>query len=315
MTFSNDILRYDERVVFSLRSLYSKFGYMQYRMNRFEEYELYAENKAFLSSGNIITFTGAGGKLMALRPDVTLSIVKHAKDGAVPQKLYYNENVYRPMGPGLDFKERMQAGLEYIGELDVNSIGEVVMLAQRSLSVLGERSCLDVSHMGYIFALLDDAKLTSAQRTELLRCVSQKNVHELRAVCKNSGIDPALCDRLTALTALYGPIGTALDDLRSICPGGKCDEVVQELTELYGVLQKLGAEKNVNLDFSIVNDMRYYNGIIFQGYIEGIPSKILSGGRYDELLRKFGKKSGAIGFAVYLDLLELFTPNETEALK
>ncbi|MDR0489775.1 MAG: ATP phosphoribosyltransferase regulatory subunit, partial [Oscillospiraceae bacterium] len=76
ITFSVDILRYDEQAIMSLRSLYRQFGYTQYRMSRFEEYGLYAKNKAFLASGDIITFTGAGGKLMALRPDVTLSIVK-----------------------------------------------------------------------------------------------------------------------------------------------------------------------------------------------------------------------------------------------
>ena len=306
MTFSNDVLRYDERVVFTLRSLYSKFGYKPYRVNKFEEYRLYAENKAFLASSNIITFTGIGGKLMALRPDVTLSIVKNIKDDKQPQKLYYDEKVYRPMGPGLDFKERTQAGLEFIGELDIDSIGEVIMLARRSLDVLGERNCLDISHMGYICGLFDGTELLPSQRSQLLRTVSQKNVHELLSLCDKFKLPGSLCENLTELTALYGPMGTALGKLERINSGGKCGEAIDELFALYEVLQKLNATENINLDFSIVNDMRYYNGIIFQGYIEGIPSKVLSGGRYDELLRKFAKRADAIGFAVYLDLLELF---------
>ena len=102
MEFSQDVLRYDELAVMRLRSLYRQYGYTQYRMSRFEEYGLYAENKAFLSSGDFITFTGAGGKLMALRPDVTLSIAKSAKDDGELKKLYYSENVYRP--DGRDFK-------------------------------------------------------------------------------------------------------------------------------------------------------------------------------------------------------------------
>ena len=68
----------------------------------------------------------------------------------------------------------------------------------------------------------------------------------------------------------------------------------------------------MNLDFSIVNDMDYYTGIIFQGFINGVPSSILSGGRYDNLLRKLGKDADAIGFAVYLDLLERFDSKEKE---
>ena len=58
---------------------------------------------------------------------------------------------------------------------------------------------------------------------------------------------------------------------------------------------------NLRLDFSIVNDMNYYSGIIFRGYLPGLASGVLAGGRYDNLLKKMGREGGAIGFAVYLD--------------
>ena len=326
MNFSEDLLRFDERAVFALRALYRQFGYSQYRMNRFEEYELYAENKAFLASGDIITFTARNGKLMAMRPDVTLSIVKNTKDSATLQKLYYSENVYRPMGPGLEFKERMQTGLECLGTLDTRSIGEVVMLARRSLDVLGagapaqsqiecgeKRACLDISHTGYIQGLLQNTGLTGTQKTEVLRRICDKNVHELGALCAEFGIDSELRDKITALTALYGPIGETLTQLRELSVNEETDTALRELTELRDVLKTLGADAGVNLDFSVRGDMRYYCGVVFQGYIEGIPAKVLSGGRYDKLLQKFGKKSGAIGFAVYLDLLERLDDKEGRA--
>ena len=327
MNFSNDLLKFDERAVFALRALYRQFGYEQYRMNRFEEYELYAENKAFLASSDIITFTARNGKLMALRPDVTLSIVKNTKDSAALQKLYYNENVYRPMGPGLEFKERMQTGLECLGELDTRSIGEVVMLARRSLDALcaeapaqsqmamGEkRTCLDISHTGYMQGLLQNADLTGAQKTEIMRCVGEKNVHELGALCAEFGIEPNLRDKIKALTTLYGPLGETLPQLRELSVNGETDTALRELAELNDVLKTLDADAGVNLDFSVRGDMRYYCGVVFQGYIEGVPAKVLSGGRYDKLLRKFGKKSGAIGFAVYLDLLERLDEKEAKEL-
>jgi len=282
-------------------------------MSRFEEYGLYAENSAFLASGEILTFTGRGGKLMALRPDVTLSIIKHSRDGDGLQKLYYNENVYRPAPGGLEFKERMQAGLECIGDLDVYAMGEVIMLASMSLGLLGGRSCLDISHMGYINGLLKSAELTQSQRDELLRRVSEKNVPELSALCVEYGLGVAFRDKITALASLYGPIGESLEELRRISAGDECDAAIKELEELLAVLRAFGVEENINIDFSIVNDMRYYSGVIFQGYIEGVPAKLLSGGRYDKLLRKFGyQKSGAIGFAVYIDLLEHVQPPHSE---
>jgi len=306
MELTNDVLRYDEQVIMRLRALYRQFGYTPYRMSRFEEYELYAANKAFLSSGEIITFTGAGGKLMALRPDVTLSIVKNIKDDAGLRKLYYNENVYRP--DGYAFREQMQVGLECIGEMDVYLMGEVLMLACKSLEALGERFCLDVSHMGFISGLLNSVDLTTDQKSRILRGVSSKNVSELNALCYHFGLDDDFCDCVATLATLYGPFRERFCTLMALCINKEMEDALNELISLFHVLRSFVVEPDINLDFSIVNDLGYYNGIIFQGYIEGIPSKVLSGGRYDRLLGKFGKKAGAIGFAVYLDLLERLAP-------
>ena len=100
------ILRNDEKAVYNLRSIYRRFGYKRFKMSKFEEYDLYVRNKDFLISDGIITFTDTNGRLLALKPDVTLSIIKNAKDikGTV-EKLYYNENVYRISQDSHSFKE------------------------------------------------------------------------------------------------------------------------------------------------------------------------------------------------------------------
>ena len=83
------------------------------------------------------------------------------------------------------------------------------------------------------------------------------------------------------------------------------------LRELEDVCALLPQE-HLRLDFSIVNNMDYYNGLIFRGYLPGLPSGVLSGGQYDNLLRQMGRKDGAIGFAVYMNLLErLEQPRES----
>ena len=93
------LLKREERAVFELRSLYQKYGYRQYKMGKFEEYDLYVRNKDFLVSDGIITFTDTNGRLMALKPDVTLSIIKNSTDApGCLHKVYYNENVYRISG-------------------------------------------------------------------------------------------------------------------------------------------------------------------------------------------------------------------------
>jgi len=302
MEIQNEILSYDEQIIFKLRMLYNEFGYSQYKMSRFEEYELYAENKAFLPSGEILAFTGVDGRLMALRPDVTLSIVKYAKDDDALNKLYYNENVYR--SDGTEFKEQMQVGLECIGNVDVDVMGEVLLLAKRSLDTLSERSSLDISHMGYLNGLLQREKMTLQQRNEIIGCISEKNTSELKIICAKYGFNDAFTYKLTTLTMLYGHYDTVREKMQSLCVNEEMNEALKDLDSLSDVMCKHGLDKCINIDFSIVNDISYYNGLIFQGYIEGVPARVLSGGRYDELMRKLGKTSGAIGFAVYLDKLE-----------
>jgi len=303
-----DILRYEEQVGIQLRKLYNKHGYSQYRMSRFEEYELYATNRAFLPSGEILTFTGGSGKLIALRPDVTLSIVKNIKDDDKLNKLYYNENVYRT--DGREFKEQMQVGLECIGNIDTTLTGEVIKLANLSLKTVSDRYRLDVSHMGFLSGLLQNADLTKTQRKKLVVCISEKNISGIKTLCEEFGVTNDLCSRLTKLSDLYGTYEETINELQEISINDETDAALRELDELNTVLGGTGIKKAVNIDFSVVNDISYYSGIIFQGYIEGIPARVLSGGRYDELLRNFGKKSGAIGFAVYLDMLEKLDPAE-----
>ena len=123
------VLKNDERVVFALRKLYEKYGYSKYKMGKFEEYDLYVRNKDFLISDSVITFTDTNGRIKALKPDVTLSIIKNCKDavGCV-EKLYYNENVYRVTKEAEGFREIMQTGLECIGDVDDYNIYEVLII-------------------------------------------------------------------------------------------------------------------------------------------------------------------------------------------
>lgn len=306
MTFSEDVLKNEEKAMMSLRALYRRYGYSQYKMSKFEEYDLYVRNKSFLASDHIITFNDTSGKLMALKPDVTLSIVKNTKDGVPLSKYFYNENVYRLSHATSEFKERMQAGLECIGSIDIYSMGEVIMLAEKSLQTISGKYVLDISHMGFLSALLDSIGLSDEQKAPVLRCISEKNTPEIKKLCAQFEICQCDCEKLMKLAALYGPFEETIGTLKELGAGANTDEAIKELEDVYRTVRNLGAGKNIHLDFSIVNDMNYYNGIIFQGFVDGIPSGILYGGRYDNLMLRFGKKSGAIGFAVYLDLLERF---------
>ena len=143
-----------------LEELCRKFGYAPYKMSRFEEYELYVRNKDFLQSDRVITFSGADGRLLAMKPDVTLSIVKNAPEtpGAV-RKVHYRENVYRQERDGGNFREILQAGIECVGDVGSYEIAEVVYLAAKSLAALGEGTILSLSHVGLIREALEQSGL------------------------------------------------------------------------------------------------------------------------------------------------------------
>ena len=307
------LLKKEEQVIFSLRGLFEQYGYKKFKMSKFEEYDFYADNRSFLSSENILTFTGLDGKLLALKPDVTLSIVKNTKGSREnAERVYYNENVYRARKGAGEYKEIMQVGLEYIGEVDDYATLEVLLLAQKSLKAISEQYIMDLSHMGFVAGLMEEVNLPYAQQKAVLSCISEKNPHGVRSICAEAGTADELTQKLATLASLYGPLEATLEQAKDLCCNAKMEQAVAELEGILRCLKIGGNEKNVNLDFSIVNDMDYYTGVIFQGFIDGVPAGILSGGRYDNLIHKMGKNADAIGFAVYLDLLERFETTEKE---
>lgn len=288
-----------------LRELYRSFGYSRFKMSKFEEYDTYVRVKDFLISDRVITFTDTNGKLLAMKPDVTVSIIKNSEDDMDGvQKLYYNENVYRVSGGATDFREIMQTGLECIGEIDLVNICEVILLAAMSLAKVSPDFVLDISHMGFVSGLLSSFDFTAEETVQALTAISEKNAPELTNLCTKKRLSPDMTEKLVALVTVYGPLPQVIDKLHALCINDEMREATRALSAICDTLSQCGFCDNVQLDFSVVNDLNYYNGIVFRGYIEGIPEGVLSGGQYDKLMKKMGKKARAIGFAIYLDQLE-----------
>ena len=224
-------LRPEEIAALNLRGLYSDYGYTFYRMSRFEEYDFYADKKDFLISKAILTFTDADGKLMALRPDVTLSIIRHIRNTDGVQKFFYDEKIYRVPRNSTTFREIPQAGIECIGHLDAEDLAEVLELALLSLHTVahGRRCILDVSHAGLTASVVPEHN-----RREILQCLAEKNIHGLKAM-------------------------NAPDEVIHLAEiEGRPSEVkgIAELEILHS-LSKYDDE--IRIDFSTVNNLNYYN--------------------------------------------------------
>ncbi len=301
------ILLKEEYAALKLRALFAGAGYRQYKMSKFEEYDLYANNKDFLASERIITFTDISGRLMALKPDVTLSIIKNTEP--VPgktEKLYYNETVYRAPKGAPGFREMPQVGLECIGNTGPAEVAQVIGLACGSLMEISADCVLDVSHFGLVTGILEASGLTGAAAGEAVGFLNEKNAHGLSALCSENGVTAENTAKLKQLITLNGAPDLVLPKLR------QAFGPVPAITELETVIEALSARQKriVRIDFSVPGNLKYYNGIVFKGYVRGVPAYVLSGGQYDGLMKRMRKNGRALGFAVYLDSLQQL--NEAE---
>ncbi len=295
------ILKTEELRDLNLRAIYQEKGYERFLLKRFEDYDLYTRNRDFIPGEDIITLTGPDGKLMALRPDITLSIAKTFRDSSKEvKKYYYSEAVYR-MTEG-ELKEFKQTGLECMGEITEDIVSEVLELAGKSLNSISEDFLIDLSHIGLIQSFLKDIPAETGKK--VMEALSDKNGPLLEEMIVNGEVPEEEGKRLFAISNLPADFDEALKIIEGLNPGDEEKEFLKELEAAYRDLEKAGFGNRTFLDFSIVNDMSYYSGILFKGYIKGIPRGVLSGGRYDGVLGKMGKKGGAIGFAVYMDALE-----------
>ena len=286
-----------------LNQLYEGYGYRKFRMSKFEDYDLYAQNKDFLKKGHIITFTDVDGSLKALKPDITLSIIKN--NGGDSEKVYYNENVYREMGG--TFKEILQVGVESVGQIDPYAEAEVIALAAKSLKILS-----DLSDVSFTRCLLGGMNLSQGDQEQALALIAQKNAPGIQAMADRGILSAQDAQAIQELMSIYAPLKEGIAQAGRLARDNQSWEILRQLSVTASMLEAFGLNGRIRLDFSLVNDMEYYNGLVLQGFLPNIPFPALSGGRYDNLPRKMGKQVGAIGFALYMGRLEQYFSQERQ---
>lgn len=292
-----------EKLTLDLRQLYEDSGFKKFKVAKFESYDFYAENRDFIIGSKIISFTDSNGRLMALKPDVTLSIVKNTEyNDRSTRKLYYTENVYREVRDIHELREIFQLGVEVVGAVTPAESRGVAILAVKSLDMIDPGCVLVLSHMRYLEGLLDEITPNRGMRADILSLMAGKNAHGLKAFAASEGLPDApvsaACELCTSTD--YG-VETAV----RCAMNGKMSSAAEELADVCEALDGAGFGGRVRIDMSLSKDPGYYDGMIFEGYVNGVSRAVLSGGRYDSLMRRMGKGSvSALGFAVYFDALE-----------
>lgn len=286
----------EEKISAKIKSLFKSYAFKRYKLTSFEEYSLYAENLSFLPFKNVLTFSD-GEKLLALRPDVTLSVVKNVRpEKGETEKLFYDEKVFRKSGADGAFKQVRQLGVEILGEIDAAIEAETLRLMLETLEKAGKNFILDISHMGITAKLLSDLRVCDEDKKQAVIFLNTKNKHDFEIFAKRKGVDKAAKEAFCKLIELDGSPDKAVESLKKISADPEIQSYVLELKNLLAVTNS----DRVNINFSFGGDAGYYNGLTFKGYIDGVPNAVLAGGRYDLLAQKFTRESGAIGFALYL---------------
>lgn len=298
----------EEDALNKITSLFERRGFRRFRSGCFEEYSLYRDNESFLVGKNVITFTDLTGRLMAIRPDVTLSLIRRTEiHGARTCKYFYNESVYRRATGGKDFREISQTGAEVVGRIDGLCEVELVSLMCETLGIISPDYILDISHVGYTEGLLSEF---GDGREEVKDYLSRKDVHDFIKLAQNQGYGKELVNAFISAAELDGNAVEAIEKAKKTALNLKMKSALDELEVLVSRLSVAGLDGRININFSMANDADYYSGLVFNGYIDGVPHCVLTGGRYDNLLHKFGKEGGAIGFAVYLGEIERYFASE-----
>ena len=204
---------------------------------------------------------------------------------------FADEDGERPQGPPYIY-------FSYSDRADFHADGiNYVKIAQLTIELctVAPDFVLQVSHLGILSQALDRTCKDAGFQSQAVEYISQKNTHDLSRLCKEYGADDTL---LTQLVSAYGDRSRVLAQLEAL---GCSDPALQELSDLLDVTP--WAER-ITFDFSLVNNRKYYNGIVFRGFLSGISESVLAGGQYDKLMQKLDRRAGAVGFAVYMDLLE-----------
>ena len=311
--YNENILKSDERAVLVLRSLYKSYGYLPFKMSKFEEYDLYVKNKDFLISDRVITFTDTNGKLLALKPDVTLSIITNlGKSIEGIHKMYYNENVYRVSGATGKFKEIMQTGLECIGDIGLYETAEVLYLAIKSLALTDNNFRLEIAHASLLTELLTANGIKAEALSDVLEAIRIKSSGLTEALLKAEKINDLQAKLIFVFCCNFPDFASFSEAVMPFIADENCERLFCEFRDIVVSCENEDAKGKIGINFSLASDAGYYSGIVFKGFINGIPQSVLSGGQYDRLMKKLGSKGGAVGFAVYLDSFERFGEKPAE---
>ncbi|MFC3040184.1 ATP phosphoribosyltransferase regulatory subunit [Virgibacillus xinjiangensis] len=299
-----------DNLISTLKERFKTYGYKQVRTSTFEYYDLYSTITGTVSQDDMMKVVDSSGKVLVLRPDVTIPITRmiSANRGTLPAdlRLFYVLDVFRQNQEPSDRKETTQAGVEFFGKDTPENNAETIVLAIHTMRDLGFTNFkLEIGHAGLFKELIKQTSINEQELEQLQALIQSKNMAEMNPFLDQLSIEEDVKSAIRSIPLLYGNPADIIRQAEAIIQNTEMKNLLKSLVDVYEVLKDYGEEDALVFNLGLINNMNYYSGIIFQGFVEHVGKPLLMGGRYDNLGEQFSSPMPAIGFAFEVDdLLE-----------
>lgn len=289
-----------------IHSVLKKYGYRDIQTPSFEFFDIFSKEKGTVASNQMYKFFDREGNTLVLRPDMTPPIArcvsKYFMEEDMPIRLCYSGQTFINNAEHQGkLKERTQTGAELLGENTADSDCEVLAVTIEALLECGLTEFqIKVGHALFFEGLLDEAGISEEDKEEIRELVENKNFFGMEEYLSNLAVNKSLKEVFLRLPEFIGS-GEIISQAKTLISNKKIDRALSRLEKVYTLLSYYGYDKYVSFDLSTIAKRNYYTGIIFAGYTYGVGDAILTGGRYDNLVRQFGKDIPSIGFGIDLD--------------
>lgn len=297
-----------KRLIGGITDVFEKWGYKEVLTPTLEYYETFNHKTQSLKEEDLFKFFDNNGRILVLRPDMTVPVARMVstklKDINPPIKLFYTANVFRVHESLAGRRnEYLDCGIELLGVDKKYSDLEVLVTAIETLKSIGDNNFkLEVGNVNILKVALKDMNLDNEEISKIAELIDKKSLTALGSFLDTLSISEEHRNFLIKLPWLFGE-AEVIEEAKKIAFNNEILNSVLYLEELYYMLKELGYENCISIDMSMVQRLDYYTGVIFKGYVNGIGSFVLGGGRYDKLTECFGRSLPAIGFSIKVDLL------------
>lgn len=287
--------------------LYS-YGYQNIQTPTFEFFDVFSREIGTTPSKELYKFFDKEGNTLVLRPDFTPSIArcaaKYFMDETIPLRFCYSGNNFiNTSDLQGKLKETTQMGAELIGDASPEADAEMIALLVEALCNSGLREFqISVGQIEYFKGLCAEAELDEETEFALREYISNRNEFGAQELLLDKNIPAKTIEALLNVNSLFGSCEVLDRALEHINNMRSC-KAIERLQEVYKLLKIYGVEQYISFDLAMVSKYNYYTGVIFSAYTYQAGSAIAKGGRYDNLLEKFGKYAPATGFVVMIDEL------------